>query len=94
MSLKSDASRRFLERVEYRGDQQPDQELKPEFGYFGRSRSRSRSYNCIKNRTKRPKPESYYCSVSFKLNFEQNSSQGTANYLCLRLGPKGNRLGE
>ena len=59
-----------------RGDQQPEQEPEPEFSYFGRSRSRSRSRscNCIKKPDQEPEPESYYCSISFTLNFEQNSS--------------------
>ena len=67
--------------VEIRGDQQPEQEQEPEpepepeFSYFGRSRSRSRSCNCIKKPDQEPELESYYCSISFTLNFEQNSSE-------------------
>ena len=53
-----------------RDDQQ--QEPEPEFSYFGRSRSRS--CDCIKKPDREPEPESYYCSISFTLNFEQNSS--------------------
>ena len=49
-----------------RGDQEP------EFSCFGRSRSRS--CNCIKKPDQEPEPESYHCSISFTLNFEQNSS--------------------
>ena len=67
------------DEVQARRDQQPEQGPDPEFSYFGRSLSRSRSRDFFKKPDQELKPELCYGSFSFKLSFsyvrkiEQNS---------------------